>query len=242
MMSNIQTALRFVFPPRCVGCGGVVESDFGLCGKCWSETSFIGEVVCDACGRQLLGEADDQRTLCDACQSVTRPWQQGRSVLIYEGLGRKLVLGLKYGDRQDVALAAAKWMARVARRLDRPETIVVPVPIHRWRLMKRRYNQAGLLGQALAKELGRPFCPDLIVRTKEMRTTKGLSARQRDELLSGAFEPHPKRLHLAKGKSALLVDDVFTTGATLSAVTHAAYRAGFEHVDVIALARASKED
>lgn len=245
MVSNIQTALRLIFPPRCVACGDIVDSDFGLCGTCWGETPFIGGVICDACGVPLPGQNAAEKTQCDDCMRFARPWTQGRSAVLYSGVARRLVLALKYGDRPDIARLAAKWMALVAAPMvrDAPQgkVIVAPVPLHWRRLLARRYNQSALLAQALSAQLGLPLCPDLLIRPKAGGSTEGLGTNARFQKLSGAIEPHPRRRQKMLGRSVLLVDDVMTTGATLTAATEACLQAGANDVHAIILARAAKD-
>ena len=241
MISKFQTALRVVYPPRCVGCGDMVESDFGLCGSCWSNTPFIGGHVCDACGTPLPGQSDGHRDLCDDCLVHTRPWIQGRAALIYKGAARKMVLALKHGDRQDIAMPAAKWMATAARPLLREDMLVAPVPLHWRRMLARRFNQSALLAKALAQEVSLDFCPDLLVRPQHGQSTEGLGHRERFESLAGSIEPHPKRQHRMAGRPVLLVDDVMTSGATLTAATRACLAARAREVHVVTLARVAKD-
>nr|WP_093092340.1 ComF family protein [Shimia aestuarii] len=241
MISKFQTALRVVYPPRCVGCGEMVESDFGLCGPCWSKTPFIGGHVCDACGTPLPGSGDGYRDLCDDCLDHPRPWGQGRSALIYKGAARKLVLALKHGDRQDIAMPAAKWMSAAVRPILRKDMLVAPVPLHWRRMLARRFNQSALLAKALAEDLALECCPDLLVRPHHRQSTEGLGFRERFDSLSGAIEPHPRRRHRVAGRAILLVDDVMTSGATLSAATHACLAARAREVHVMTLARVAKD-
>ncbi len=155
MLRGFQTALRMIYPARCVSCGDRVDSDFGLCGPCWRETPFIGGLVCDLCGTPLPGTTNEGASVhCDDCMTIPRPWAQGRSALIYRGNGRKLVLGLKHGDRTDICHPAAVWMARVAKPMLTGTEVLVPVPMHKWRYLKRRYNQAALLAQEVGARLG----------------------------------------------------------------------------------------
>lgn len=232
--------LQLLYPPRCLGCGELVESDFGLCGRCWRDTPFIGGTVCDSCGVPLPGQSDGERLDCDDCMQTPRPWARGAAVLFYEDLARKLVLGLKHGDRQDIARSAAHWMVRLAAPLIRPETLVVPVPLHWSRLLRRRYNQSALLSQALAQEMGLDHCPDALVRLRRTDSLDHKSPEARAELLDGAIGPHPRHGQKLADRPVLLIDDVMTSGATLSACTRACQDAGANEVSVLVLARAAK--
>ena len=103
MLDWIQTPLSLIFPPRCLGCGTMVDSDFGLCGPCWRDTPFIGGTVCDACGAPMPGQSDSHEIACDDCMKTPRPWAMGRAVLLYKGRGRQMVLSLKHGDQTQIA-------------------------------------------------------------------------------------------------------------------------------------------
>jgi len=220
----------------------MVDSDFGLCGACWRDTPFIGGTVCDACGVPLPGEADGFRLECDDCMTMPRPWKQGRAALIYKDRARQMVLALKHGDRPEIAHPAGLWMARAARPLLRQGMVIAPVPLHWSRLLKRRYNQSALLGQALARETGLAFCPDLLVRPERTTCQDGKTAAMRFADLAGTIEPHPKRRHRMAGRAVLLVDDVMTSGATLTACAEACRAGGAREIYVVTLARVAKDD
>ena len=241
MRDMFQTAVQLLYPPRCLGCGEMVESDFGLCADCWQDTPFIGGTVCDSCGAPLPGEADGARLDCDDCMVQPRPWSQGRAALIYRGRAREIVLALKHGDRPEVAHAAGRWLARAAQPLLRDDMVIAPVPLHPTRLFKRRYNQSALLVQALARETGHRYCPDLLVRRQRTAPLDGKSAAERFADLEGVIGVHPGRAHRMTGRPVLLVDDVMTSGATLSACAEACHAGGAAQVFVLALARVVKE-
>ncbi len=238
---SLQTAVSLVYPPRCLGCGGQVDSDFGLCGPCWGQTPFIGGAICDCCGAPLPGDAEGDVLKCDDCMITPRPWTSGRCALLYQDNARRLVLALKHGDRQEIAEPAARWLARAIEGLPLQNAIIAPVPLHWMRLLKRRYNQSALLAQALARHTGLPVCPDLLQRQKRTKSLDGLTKELRFTSVKGAMRAHPRRRHRMAGRPVLLVDDVLTSGATLSSAADACLAAGSGPVFVTALARVAKD-
>ncbi|MDE4134364.1 ComF family protein [Phaeobacter sp. QD34_3] len=238
--ARFQTAVSLVYPPQCLGCGTLVDQEPGLCGSCWSDTEFTSGTVCEGCGVPLPGECDGFRVECDDCMVHPRPWSQGRSALIYGGKARELVLALKHGDRMDIAAHAAGWMARAALPLLRDNPLVCPVPLHWRRLLKRRYNQSALLAEALANRTGLEYWPDLLRRGRKTPSLDGRSRTERFELLAEAIQLPARHNAQVRGRCVLLVDDVMTSGATLSACTDACLRAGASEVRVVVLARVTR--
>ena len=238
---KFQTALQLIYPPRCVCCGEMVESDFGLCGPCWRDTAFIEGLCCDICGVPLPGQSD-QAEICDDCQSTARPWARGRAAFLYRDNGRKMVLALKHGDRHDIVRPAAHWLARAARPLIEKDMLIAPVPLHWTRQLRRRFNQSALLAGALARELKLPCCPDLLIRRRRTDSLEGKSHDERFATVNEAITAHPKRRRRMAGRKVLLVDDVMTSGATMAASADACLRAGARDVYALALARVAKGD
>ncbi|MDF0601608.1 double zinc ribbon domain-containing protein [Psychromarinibacter sp. C21-152] len=237
----MQSLLRIAFPPQCVSCGALVEETFGLCGPCWRDTRFVTGLVCDQCGAPLPGESDGQAELCDDCMSIGRPWAHGRAALLYRDNARRLVLALKHGDRLDLVRPAARWMAGVAGPCLDADSVIVPVPAHYLRLLRRRYNQSAALAQAVAKSVRRPCLPDLLRRSRRTRMQDGMSLEDRFRNLSDAIRPARNARDRLAGRAVLLVDDVMTSGATLAACAEAAHAAGARQVCVLVLARVAKD-
>jgi predicted amidophosphoribosyltransferase len=241
--SPLRRLLGQIYPPLCMHCGTPVEGEaHRLCPDCWREVTFLSGLVCDGCGIALPGDGP-QTVHCDDCIARPKPWGRGRAAIAYQGVGRQIVLAFKHGDRTDLAPALAGWIARAARPIvaSVDDTLVVPVPLHWRRLARRRYNQSALLAGGVARALGARLCPDLLLRVRPTPVLEGHSRAARQTTLDGAIRPHPRRARLAEGRAVLLIDDVMTTGATLSAAAEACRAAGAARIDVAVLARVAPD-
>ena len=237
----MQALVRAIYPPQCLCCEALVEQDFALCGACWRDTPFVTGLACDTCGLPLPGVEDDSaRIQCDDCLRTPRPWARGRAVAAYGGNARRMVLQLKHADRLDLARPLGDWMARAAAPILTPDMIVAPVPLHWFRLLRRRANQSALLAARIAHVTGLPHIPDLLLRARHTPSQEGRGRDARFRNLSGALRAHPRRIAQAQGRHVLLVDDVMTSGATLAAGAEALKAAGVAEVSVLVVARVSQ--
>ena len=238
-------ALRVIYPPQCLACGGGVAEDGSLCPDCWRETEFVTGAACGRCGVPLPGDGTidtaGEADLCDDCLAIARPWRHGRAAMVYAGTGRRLVLALKHGDRPDLAPPLAAWLSRTAGPLIRPGTVVVPVPVHWRRMLKRRYNQAELLSRHLAALHGLTHLPDALRRNAARPGQDHRTLAERFANVAGTIAANPRRTAAFQGRAVLLVDDVMASGATLAASAEALIAAGSGPVSVCMLARAAKD-
>jgi len=231
-------ALDLVLPPRCPGCAAIVDADGVFCAACWPTLDFITPPYCAACGDPFeLPQPDG--ALCGACLASPPPYV-ARAPFAYAGAARGAVLALKHGDRQHLAPMMAGHMRRAAGALADGATLV-PVPLHRWRLWSRGYNQAADLARALAGLTGGTLVVDALVRRKATRPSQGLNPAERRDNLRGAFAAPPGRRDAIAGRRILLVDDVLTTGATVTACAKVLLRAGAASVGVVTFARVVRD-
>lgn len=234
MFSLGRRLLDLVLPPLCLGCGAVVDSTGALCPTCFSAMHFMLPPLCARCGMSLP-EAIGENAVCGACAETPPPWSRARAAFLYDAASRAMVLRFKHADRIDAAPAFARWMLRAGADVVEDADVVVPVPLHRWRLFARRYNQAALLGARIAKGGGLAFAPDALARVRRTVPQGTFDRRRRAGNVRGAFAVvRPKAI---EDKAVLLVDDVLTTGATVGECARVLLAAGARSVDVLTLAR-----
>jgi ComF family protein len=229
-----------VYPPVCLGCGVMTGGHGAVCAACWQKLRFIDRPHCDVLGVPFSYDPGPGML---SAQAIASPpvFDRLRSAVIFDGAARAMVHGLKYKDRGDLAPTMAVWMERGGRDcLDRCDAIV-PVPLHRTRFVLRKYNQAAELARHLARRTDKPYLPAALIRTKRTRRQVGLTARAREENVRAAFVVPPGREAEIFGKRIVLVDDVYTTGATVSAATRALKKAGATEVSVLTFAMALAE-
>tara|TARA_A100000171_G_C2124687_1_gene142801 strand:- start:403 stop:1134 length:732 start_codon:yes stop_codon:yes gene_type:complete len=236
MKDFFQKALTFFIPHRCLLCREEVLSAESLCGACWPKLSYISSPQCDCCGFPFDFEVE-QGSLCAACIQKKPPFTKARSALFYSEASKTLILRFKHGDGTELAPVFAKWLVRAGRDLISESDFIVPVPLHWSRLLKRRYNQAALLGKALSHLSGIPFLPLGLKRYEKTPSQGVLSARQRFKNVKNVFRVSKSYQKKLIGKRVLLVDDVYTSGATVYHASKVLIKAGADAVYVLTVAR-----
>jgi ComF family protein len=227
----LRELLDFALPPRCAGCGAIIDQVHSFCADCWKGIEFLGDGGCSACGLPL--EGTDAGT-CAVCLARPPRIARSRAAVSYSDLSRSLVLKLKYGRKVALARTMARYMAPLVRA-DSTDAILVPVPLHAARLWQRGFNQSALVAAELSKRTGLRSLPRLLRRTKRTPPLKGMSLLQRRKAVAGAFSIDPSApVH---GRTVVLVDDVLTTGSTANACARALIRAGAGRVELVTWAR-----
>jgi ComF family protein len=234
-----RTTVDFALPPRCPGCGLIVEDQHRFCLGCWQALHFLGEPCCARCALPFEFDAGDGAE-CGACIADPPRFDRLRAAVAYGEIARAVALKLKYAGRPGVAETMAQLMSRHVAR-DDPNAILVPVPLHRWRIWKRGYNQSALIASALSRRTGLRTELALIERTKATPPLKGLGRRERAKAVHGAFRLSASAAELARNRTIILIDDVFTSGATVGACAQLLKRKGAARVDVVCWARVTRE-
>jgi ComF family protein len=226
-----------LLPPRCIGCGEIGPRQGELCAACWSSLRFIQPPLCRCCGLPLphavVGEP-----LCGGCALAPPPYDHARAALAYDEASRDLILAFKHRERLAGVGAFTNWLLAAGGELLATADLVAPVPLHRWRLLWRGYNQSAVLALRLARRCGRACVPDLLVRRRATASQQGLGAEARQRnVTAAAFDLARRHRGRVEGARIVLVDDVLTTGATVGACATVLRRAGATQVDVLCLAR-----
>ena len=229
--------LDLLLPPSDLD--GAAALSGGLSASAFAKVTFLDDPVCDGCGLGLpYAEAASER--CPACQARPRAFSRARAACVYDEHSRDLILKLKHADRTDLAGLFARWLSRASADLLAEADAVVPVPVHRARLLRRRYNQAAEIARPLARAAGLAYLPDALARKRDTASQGGKSASGRRRNVAAAFAVPETRRTRVVGRRIVLVDDVLTTGATAEGCARALLAAGAACVMLSVVARVTE--
>ncbi len=233
--SMLMAPVNFALPKRCAGCGHISGADGNFCIRCWSQLDILPDDGCQLCNQPVALAG----SICGPCLDVPPKHDGVLAAVDYCDTARDLALKLKYGRKPGVADVMAALMVRHAQK--HPHAVLVPIPLHRWRIWQRGFNQSLLIARSVARLTGQEVLPSPILRTKRTSPLGGLSRTARGREVRGAFTMDPAQLGAIKGRHVLLVDDVYTTGATTNACAGVLKRAGAQKVHILCWARVLKE-
>ena len=224
----VRSVVDWVFPPTCAGCGKEGEI---FCSECLASIIPIKQPTCRYCGLSLA-----KAGICTHCLEVEHPYAEMASYAVYAGNLRSGIHALKYQNNFWLGEVFSNLLVQLLKEKKWPIDIVMPIPLSEERLQERGYNQAALLSKPIAKYLNRQHDQQSLVRVKENHSQVALTREQRFENVRSAFlAESPKQSNL----NVLLVDDVFTTGATIMEASKALAAAGYGNIYAVTLAKAS---
>lgn len=225
-----------VYPPRCPLCGDGLAAQKGLCPSCWEQLVIPAEPCCQSCQRPFTHDSEYSGATCGPCLQ-SPPRHDGIAAgTLYNDSARQLVLSYKHGRKIALAPMLARLIAARLPELE-GEWLAVPVPLHRFRLWRRGFNQSALLAREIARLSGVELLVDGLVRTRATPTLGGLGRVERAKALKGAITANPRRATALRDANVLLVDDVLTSGATSSACVSALKQAGAAKVVIACFSR-----
>ena len=228
--------INLLIPPQCPGCHAIVHDD-GLCGQCWSRIKRITPPLCIQCGRGFPYAAGIER--CVRCLTQPPDFDRAITGFGYNAMSQRLILGLKYAKRHDVTPAIARMMANAGGECLQEADWIIPLPLHWTRYYQRGFNQSAELAHAIIKAAHIPadkYRPDLLKRIKKTESQGHKNRQQRQRNMQGAFQVTDPA-NCIKNASVLIIDDVLTTGASLSSAARCLKIAGAKHVTVLLAAR-----
>jgi ComF family protein len=240
LASGTAGLVRTILPPSCLACGRPIAGEGGLCSDCWGRLTLIERPFCERLAIPFTFDLGEAALSAEAIADPP-PFERLRAAVLYDEIARQLVHGLKYRDHLELVRWMALWMSRAGADLIDDADLIVPVPLH-WRaLWWRRFNQSAALAAAIAERTGKPALLDGVSRIRATGNQVGKGRKARDANVRGAFRVAAKNRLALAGRRVLLIDDVYTTGATVKAVTRALKRAGAAAVDALVFARVARD-
>ncbi len=235
---GLRVLLDLVLPARCPGCGTIVPGDMKYCATCWDGLRFITAPLCACCGTPFEFDLGPQAR-CGACLATPPKYTRARAAVVYADTGRTVLLSFKNRDREHLARVMAAAMLRAGAELLEGDPLLVPVPLHRWRLLRRGFNQSALLAGRIGKARGLDVAVDALVRVRATPRSRGMSRSRRAANVRGVFKV--ARPDAVRGRTVVLIDDVMTTGATAEACTRLLLRKGARCVHILTWARVVRD-
>lgn len=236
LKTALDLAIDTLLPPRCVVSGQLVDRQGMLSPEVWKRLDFLGNPFCAHCGMPFEFEVENG-SLCASCLERRPVYDSARAALRYNDASREIILGFKHGDKTHAVLAFIPWLKKAGAEILPQADFLIPVPLHPWRLLARRYNQAGLIAQALGRETDIPVLVKALRRIRSTPSQGHLKAKERSKNVRRAFAVHPQHQNILKDKNIVLIDDVHTTGSTVEECAKTLKQAGAKTVHVLTLAR-----
>ena len=229
-------ALDFLLPPRCLATGEPVDVQATVSAQYWAQLTFVAAPFCDICGTPFPHDIAD-KTVCASCLDDRPSFYRARTALVYDAISKPLILRFKHGDKIQTAPLFAAWLKKAGQEECLTDAdALIPVPLHRWRRIRRRFNQAAVIARHLSAQTGVPVWNDILYRIRATRPQNG-DFKQRRRNIHRAFAVAGDQNSRISGKTVVLIDDVYTTGSTVNECAATLVAAGAKRVDVLTVAR-----
>lgn len=241
-VNMIEQGVNIILPPRCVVTGDIVDAPGMISSSAWAKIDFITNPFCSACGIPFeFSDAEEgDHGKCMECLKTPQPFETARSAVIYNDVSRDLILAFKHGDQTYMVKNFVPWLRRIGQTILEQTDVIIPVPLHYTRLISRRYNQAALIAAELSKQTNISHRPAAIKRVRATQSQGHLKTEERAKNVRNAFQICPKHAEKLQNKSVTLIDDVYTTGATLKECCKVLNAVGVSKVNILTLARVLK--
>lgn len=234
-MKILDKVLRLIFPKTCLSCNKII-ADGEFCADDWKALCFLQKPACNICFSPFeFHVADD--AICGSCAQNRPEYFKAISVLKYDEFSGKLISNFKYFDQTHLTKYFSKIMNEAAQHVLPDIDYIAPVPLHKFKIIKRKYNQSALLAKQIAFLNNKKLLLNLLIRSKNSKAQAGLQKNQRLKNVVGIFRINQKFLDKVKDKNILLIDDVITTGATVNQCAKVLKKSGVNRVYVLTLAK-----
>lgn len=229
------TLLEYIFPSVCSNCLAPVETSNNICSSCWKDIDFIMPPFCEIKGTPFPFNIEEGTISASALKNPPY-YDKARAVALYESTIRELIHKLKYKDRHELTTLLVKWMKQAGRELLSETDLIIPIPLYKTRLWRRRFNQSAILAKRLAQQTRLPYDCSILIRRKKTKSQVGLTAKERQQNLKNAFFIEESKRETITDKSILIIDDVITTGVTVNTAASILKNEGASKVNILSLA------
>ena len=204
--------LNLLFPAKCIICDSYATEE-NICANCWGNLTFITKPYCYKCSNPFNFE-NDEKAICGYCIINEPKYDQALSILKYDDFSKKLIHKFKYNDQLHILDYLARLTLNIGQEIIKKADIIIPVAMHKQKLLKRGFNQSALLASIIAKKAKLEYIPNLLIKKENKTPQAGLERKERLKNIQNSFQINKD--YNIKDKKILLIDDVITTGATVN--------------------------
>ncbi len=231
----IENLLSSIFPKTCLICNRIINGG-NFCLEDWNRLHFLQTPACNICFQPFEFKIDDEM-VCGKCLQKPPEYFKALAVFNYDEASKTLITKFKYFDQINLAKYFAELMFKQAKEILPDVDFIAPIPLHKLRIISRKYNQSALLAKNIATLGDKKLLLDLLIRTKNNKPQASLNQRMRRKNVVGIFKAKERYYQEIKGRNVLLIDDVITTGSTIESCCKVLKKAGVAKIYVLTLAK-----